>query len=95
MVGLNIYGGYDGNLYAFLVAPNGTLMNQPGVGVDGFGAKSSEMFVTVSATGGTSIQSQRGGFATSLGGTYQVGIFFSDLAAGGDGATLSVLNVAP
>ena len=34
-VELNISGGYNGDLYAYLVAPNGTLvvlMNQPGVG---------------------------------------------------------------
>jgi subtilisin-like proprotein convertase family protein len=33
-LGLNLSGGYDGNLYCYLVAPNGTavgLLNQPGV----------------------------------------------------------------
>ena len=33
-VGLNISGGYNGSLYAYLVSPNGTLvalMNQPGM----------------------------------------------------------------
>ena len=49
-VGLNISGGYNGNLYAYLVAPNGTLvtlMNEPGVGVNGFGASGAGMNITL------------------------------------------------
>ena len=73
-VGLGISGGYRGNLYAFLVAPNGMLMNQSCGVMDGFGATSSEMYVIVSATGETSIQSQTGGYAVPLAGTHQVGV---------------------
>jgi len=50
-VGLNISGGYNGNLYAYLVAPNGTLvmlMNQPGVSPGNpFGASGSGMNITL------------------------------------------------
>ena len=73
-VGLNISGGYNGSLYAYLVAPNGTLvtlMNQPGASVDWFGAESSGMNITLSDTGGSSIQNVTGGYGTTLTGTYQ------------------------
>ncbi len=62
-VGLNISGGYDGDLYAYLVAPNGTLvvlLNQPGVsGANGFGASGAGMNITLQDGAGTqgSIQS--------------------------------------
>ena len=49
-VGLNISGGYNGNLYAYLVAPNGTmvvLLNQPGVALNGFGASGAGMNITL------------------------------------------------
>lgn len=49
-VGLNISGGYNGDLYAYLVAPNGTLvmlLNQPGVAINGFGAGGAGMNVTL------------------------------------------------
>ena len=49
-VTLNVTNGYNGDLYAYLVAPDGTLvtiMNQPGVGVDGFGASGSGMNITL------------------------------------------------
>ena len=49
-VTLNLTGGYNGDLYAYLVAPNGTLvvlMNQPGAAVDGFGATGAGMDVTL------------------------------------------------
>ena len=48
-VGLNVSGGYNGDMYAYLVAPNGTtdiLLNQPGVAVNGFGASGSGMNIT-------------------------------------------------
>jgi subtilisin-like proprotein convertase family protein len=51
-VGLNVSGGYNGDLYAYLIAPNGTvmmLMNQPGVGVNGIGASGSGMNITLSS----------------------------------------------
>jgi len=107
-VGLNISGGYNGSLYGYLVAPNGTLvtlMNQPGVGVDGFGAASSGMNITLSDTGGTSIQNVTGGYGTSLTGTYQADqtlgtfgnssangtweIYFANLASGGGDPVLN------
>ena len=51
-VDLNISGGYNGNLYAYLVAPNGTLvmlLNQPGVtGGNPFGYAGSGLNVTLS-----------------------------------------------
>ena len=49
-VGLNISGGYNGDLYAYLVAPNGTLvmlMNQPGMNVNFFGASGAGMNITL------------------------------------------------
>lgn len=50
-VGLDISGGYNGSLYAYLVAPNGTLvmlLNQPGVsGSNPFGASGSGMNITL------------------------------------------------
>ena len=107
-VGLNISGGYNGNLYAYLVAPNGrlvTLMNQPGVGVDGFGAASSGMNITLSDASSTSIQSLTGGYGTSLSGTYQADqalasfgsssangtweIYFANLRSGGGDPVLN------
>jgi subtilisin-like proprotein convertase family protein len=45
-VDLNISGGYNGDLYAYLMAPNGTvvvLLNQPGVSADGWGASGAGM----------------------------------------------------
>lgn len=61
-------------VYAYLVAPNGTLvtlMNEPGTSVDGFGAESSGMNITLSDTAATSIQNVTGGYGTTLTGTYQ------------------------
>jgi subtilisin-like proprotein convertase family protein len=49
-VTLNLTGGYNGDLYAYLVAPNGTLVvliNQPGAAIDGFGASGAGMDVTL------------------------------------------------
>ena len=50
-VSLNISGGYNGNLYSYLVAPNGTmvmLLNQPGVtGSNPFGYAGSGLNVTL------------------------------------------------
>ena len=71
-VDLTITGGYNGDLYAYLIAPNGTLvvlMDQPGVAVNGFGAYGSGMSITLSDAGGTSIQSETSG--SVLSGTYQ------------------------
>jgi subtilisin-like proprotein convertase family protein len=106
-VDLNISGGYNGSLAAYLVAPNGTvvmLMDQPGVGMDGFGASSSGMNVTLSDAGSTSIQNVTGGSGT-LTGIYQAdqtlgtfnnssadgawAIYFTDLASGGGNPVLN------
>lgn len=107
-VGLNISGGYNGSLYAYLVAPNGTLvtlMNEPGTSVDGFGAESSGMNITLSDAGVTSIQDVTGGYGTTLTGTYQADqtlgtfdnssangtweIYFADLTSGGGDPVLN------
>ena len=65
-VSLDITGGYNGDLYAYLVAPNGTmvlLLNQPGVAVNGFGASGAGMnLMLTDATGGNgAIQSVTSG----------------------------------
>ena len=49
-VGLNISGGYNGDFYLYLVAPNGALdmlMNQPGTGQSTFGASGAGMNITL------------------------------------------------
>ena len=59
-VDLSISGGYNGNLYAYLVAPNGTmvlLLNQPGATISNpFGYSGSGFNVTLSDTAAGSIQ---------------------------------------
>ena len=56
-VGLSISGGYNGYLYAYLVAPNGmrvTLMDQPGVSESNpFGASGAGMNITLQDGSGT------------------------------------------
>ena len=85
---LNISGGMNNGLYGYLLAPNGatiTLLNQPGVGVDGFGATGAGMNITLlgSAAGGgySSIQNVTSG--STLSGTY---------LAYGDYSTLNGIN---
>lgn len=49
-VTLNLSGGYNGDLYSYLVNPAGVrvlLMNQPGVAINGFGAGGSGLNVTL------------------------------------------------
>ena len=82
-VTLNISGGMNNGLYGYVIAPNGatiTLMNQPGVGVDGFGATGSGMNITLlsSTAGGgySSIQNVTSGSALS--GSY---LAYSDFSA--------------
>ncbi len=106
-VGLDISGGYNGSLAAYLVAPNGTvvmLLDQPGMSVDGFGASSSGMNLTLSDAGSTSIQNVTGGSGV-LTGIYQADqplgtfnnsvadgaweIYFTDLASGGGNPVLN------
>ena len=59
-VDLSISGGYNGNLYAYLVSPNGTmvvLLNQPGATISNpFGYAGSGLNVTLSDTAAGSIQ---------------------------------------
>lgn len=103
-VSLNISGGYNGDLYAYLVSPDGTmvvLMNQPGVSVNGFGASGAGMNITL-ADGYTSIQTVISG--SVLSGTYGAAgtladfsgssadgtwqLYFADLSNGGGTSTL-------
>jgi subtilisin-like proprotein convertase family protein len=60
-VGLDITGGYNGDLCAYLKSPNGTLtvlMNQPGVGVNNFGAAGAGMNITLSDLSENPIQNE-------------------------------------
>ena len=74
-VTLNVSGGYNGNLFSYLVAPNGTmtvLLNQPGVtGSNPFGYSGSGLNVTLSDTGGSGIQTTTEPAWTPFTGTYQ------------------------
>jgi subtilisin-like proprotein convertase family protein len=72
-VGLNVSGGINGDLYAYLVSPNGKLvklMDQPGLGVNNMGAYGSGMNITLQdgTTASGSIQSVTSG--SVLSGTY-------------------------
>ena len=103
-VGLDISGGYNQGLYAYLVAPNGTvvvLLNRPGTSVNPFGNTGAGMSVTLQdgASNG-SINNT----TTYVSGTYSaVGtlssfdsstangewtLFFADLTRGGGQSTL-------
>jgi subtilisin-like proprotein convertase family protein len=69
-VSLNVSGGYNGDLYSYIVAPNGTmvvLLNQPGVAVNGFGAGGAGMNITLleGASDHGSIQNETGGSVLS------------------------------
>ena len=73
-VTINLFftGGYNGDLYVALLAPDGTssvLLDQPGVGVNGFGAAGAGMNITLSDTATNSIQSETSDLA--LTGAYQ------------------------
>ena len=71
-VNLLFAGGYNGDLYVSLYAPDGTfavLLNQPGVAVNGFGAAGAGMNITLADGGTNLIQNETS--ATSLTGTYQ------------------------
>ena len=107
-ISLNINGGYNGDLYTYLIAPNGTLvllMNQPGVGVNGFGASGAGMNITLQDVGavGGNIQNETSG--SVLSGSYNAAgslsafngsvadgtwtLFFADLSSGGGTSTLN------
>lgn len=74
-VSLDVSGGYNGDLYAYLVAPNGTLtvlLNQPGVtGSNPFGYAGSGLNVMLSGTGATGIQTTPEAPGVQFTGTYQ------------------------
>ena len=74
-VDLTVSGGYNGNLYAYLVAPNGTLvmlLNQPGVtGSNPFGYAGSGLNVTLSDTASGNIQTMPETAGSVFSGTYQ------------------------
>ena len=88
-IGLNISGGYNGDLYAYLVAPNGTvvvLLNQPGTGAfgsaaSGFGNGAANSFELTSS--GTSIQGVDGTAWQTLTGSYQASGNLNDFATAG------------
>jgi subtilisin-like proprotein convertase family protein len=70
IISLNISGGYNGDLYAYLAAPNGTLvmlMNQPGMAVNGFGASGAGMNITLQDVGAANgnIQNETSGSVLS------------------------------
>ena len=72
-VTLNVSGGNNSGLYAYLVGPGSTtviLMNQPGVAVNGFGATGAGMNLTLQdgTVANGSIQNETSG--SVLGGTY-------------------------
>lgn len=75
VVELNVSGGYNGNLYAYLVAPNGTLvtlLNQPGVtGGNPFGYGGSGLNITLSDAASGSIQTTVESSGAAFFGTYQ------------------------
>ncbi len=71
-VGINISGGYNGGLVAYLVAPNGTyvsLLNQPGTTSNPFGYGGSGLNVTL-ADGNPSIQTTSETDGVLFSGTY-------------------------
>jgi subtilisin-like proprotein convertase family protein len=86
-VAVSVGGGYNGGLYAYLVAPNGsevTLLSQPGAtGGNPFGYAGSGLNVTFSDAASASIQTTAENPGSVLSGTFQ--------AAG----SLSALNGSP
>jgi len=88
-VGLNISGGYNGNLYAYLISPTGTLvvlMDHPGSAP--FYAAGRGMNVTIDGSAGTSIQSATETAGQVLTGTYSaMGSLSSIAAPGGNDGT--------
>jgi subtilisin-like proprotein convertase family protein len=83
-VGLNISGGYNGNLYAYLISPTGTLvvlMNHPGSAP--YYAPGSGMNVTLDSSASTSIQSAPETYLQTLTGTFAPLGSLSSIAAPG------------
>ena len=79
-VGLNITGGFDGNLYAYLVAPNGTvvtLLNHIGTGTfgslaSGLGNGNDGSFLLTSGSGNNLTTGANGTRGTALTGTFNL-----------------------
>lgn len=105
---LNISGGMNNGLYGYLVAPNGmtiTLMNQPGVASDGFGATGAGMNITLLSSGAANGNIQDTTSGSVLTGNYNSAtsfsglngsdpnglwtLYFSDTLEGGGNATLN------
>lgn len=81
---LNVTGGYNGDFYSYLKAPNGTmvqLLDQPGT--DAFGSPASGFTdLTLSAGAATSIQAVDGTPGQPLTGTYQADGNLNDFGTG-------------
>ena len=106
-VSLNLSGGYNGDLYAYLVSPGGTtdiLLNEPGVGVNGFGASGSGINIILADNSPNgSIQNVTS--SSPLSGSYRPAaplsafdggpangiwtLYFADLGSGGGDPTLN------
>lgn len=108
-VSLNLSGGYDGNLYAYLVAPNGTLvqlLDQPGDTLfgnpspgmnltlaDGAPAITSGMDLTIAGNDYAAAGTLAGLDGSAPDGTWN--LFFADVASGGGTSELNnwTLNI--
>lgn len=82
-VGLNLSGGYNGNLYAYLEAPDGTtatLLDRPGVtSLNPFGYGGSGLNVTFSDAAGESLQNTPETPGSVTTGNYEPAVSFSTL----------------
>jgi len=102
-VSLNVSGGYNGDLYGYLVAPNGTLvtlMNQPGVTVNTpFGNLGSGMNLTLADSGAAMMANSdlSSGTYSAVGSLSRFNgsaangtwmLFFADVASGGGTSVL-------
>ena len=92
-IGFNITGGYNGDLYAYLVAPNGTvvmLLNQPGnpaygSPASGFGNGTANSF-QLTDTGASNIQGVDGTPWQALTGSYQAAETLNNFVTSGTSA---------
>ena len=85
-IGLNISGGYNGDLYAYLVAPNGTvvvLLNQPGTGAFGSAAAGFNYVVLTSSGTDPLIQTANGTAYQTLTGSFQAAGNLNDFVTSG------------
>jgi len=82
-VGLNLTGGYNGDLYGYLVAPNGVsvnLLNRPGVtDLTPFGAGGSGLNVTLADSAAQSVQTAPETAGAVLSGSYQAAVALTGL----------------